>query len=293
VKIIYIKGCDVKGNRRSGFKKAIKAVRKADIVVMVMGESADMSGEAASRADLNLPGVQAELINAIAETNKPIVLVLMNGRPITLSNIESKVSAIVEAWQLGIQHGNAVADVLVGDVNPSGKLTATFPRTVGQIPIHYNHKNSGRPNILLDKFTSKYIDLPSSPLYPFGYGLSYTKFKYADIKVENDCLTPTDELVVNINVKNVGKREGVEIVQLYIRDLVGSVTRPVKELKGFRRVALEAGEQKSVRFRVPVRELSFYDSDMKYIVEPGDFNVMIGGNSVEGLTTDFKVVSLK
>ena len=293
VKVIYAKGCDVNGNSCSGFNKAIKAARKADIAVMVMGESADMSGEAASRADLSLPGVQAELINVIAETNKPIVLVLMNGRPLTLSNVESKVSAIVESWHLGIQHGNAVADILIGDVNPSGKLTATFPRSVGQIPIYYNYKNSGRPNNLSDKFTSKYIDLLSSPLYPFGYGLSYTKFKYSDIKVLNNRLLSTDELVVSVNVKNTGKRGGDEVVQLYIRDLVGSVTRPVKELKGFQRVALEAGEQKTVQFRVPVQELSFYDSDMKYTVEPGDFSVMIGGNSVEGLTTDFKVVSLK
>ncbi|MBU4444559.1 beta-glucosidase BglX [bacterium] len=293
VKIIYVKGCDVKNNSCSGFDKAIKAVQKADVVVMVMGESADMSGEAASRADLNLPGVQAELINAIAETNKPIVLVLMNGRPITLSNIESKVSAIVEAWQLGIQHGNAVADVLVGDVNPSGKLTATFPRTVGQIPIHYNHKNSGRPNISLDKFTSKYIDLPSSPLYPFGYGLSYTEFKYTGIEVENNRLAPSDELVVNINVKNAGSCDGVEIVQFYIRDLVGSVTRPVKELKGFQRVSLKAGELKTVQFRIPVRNLGAYDLDMNYTVEPGEFSIMVGGNSIDGLTTTVEVVRLK
>ncbi len=293
VKIIYTKGCDVKGNNRSGFNKAIKAARTADIVVMVMGESADMSGEAASRADLNLPGVQAELINAIAETNKPIVLVLMNGRPITLSNIESKVSAIVEAWHLGIRHGNAVADVLTGDYNPSGKITATFPRSVGQIPIYYNHKNTGRPGDPDNKFSSKYIDSPSSPLYPFGYGLSYTKFKYTGIKAENNRLTPSDDLIVSVNLKNVGQREGVEIVQLYIQDITGSVTRPVKELKGFQRVTLEAGEQKTVQFRVPVWELGFYDLDMKYTVEPGDFRVMIGGNSFEGLTMDFKVVSLK
>lgn len=293
VKIIYVKGCDVKNNSCSGFDKAIKAVRKADVVVMVMGESADMSGEAASRADLNLPGVQAELINAIAETNKPIVLVLMNGRPITLSNIESKVSAIVEAWQLGIQHGNAVADVLVGDVNPSGKLTATFPGSVGQIPIYYNHKNSGRPNISLDKFTSKYIDLPSSPLYPFGYGLSYTEFKYTGIEVENNRLAPSDELVVNINVKNAGSCDGVEIVQFYIRDLVGSVTRPVKELKGFQRVSLKAGELKTVQFRIPVRNLGAYDLDMNYTVEPGEFSIMVGGNSIDGLTTTVEVVRLK
>ncbi|MCG2717066.1 MAG: beta-glucosidase BglX [Candidatus Marinimicrobia bacterium] len=293
VKIIYVKGCDVKNNSCSGFDKAIKAVQKADVVVMVMGESADMSGEAASRADLNLPGVQAELINAIAETNKPIVLVLMNGRPITLSNIESKVSAIVEAWQLGIQHGNAVADVLVGDVNPSGKLTATFPGSVGQIPIYYNHKNSGRPNISLDKFTSKYIDLPSSPLYPFGYGLSYTEFKYTGIEVENNRLAPSDELVVNINVKNAGSCDGVEIVQFYIRDLVGSVTRPVKELKGFQRVSLKAGELKTVQFRIPVRNLGAYDLDMNYTVEPGEFSIMVGGNSIDGLTTTVEVVRLK
>jgi beta-glucosidase len=293
VKIIYAKGCDVKGNNRSGFDKALKAARKADVVVMVMGESADMSGEAASRVDLNLPGVQAELINAIAETKKPVVLVLLNGRPLTLSNVESKVNAIVESWHLGIRHGNAVADVLTGDYNPSGKLTVTFPRSAGQIPIYYNHKNTGRPGDPENKFSSKYVDLPSSPLYPFGYGLSYTKFKYTGIKVENNRLTTLDDLIVSVNVKNVGKCEGVEIVQLYIQDKTGSVTRPVKELKGFQRVALEAGEQKTVQFRVPVQELGFYDLDMKYTVEPGDFSVMIGGNSEDGLTTAFKVVSLE
>ncbi|MCK4640348.1 MAG: glycoside hydrolase family 3 C-terminal domain-containing protein [Candidatus Marinimicrobia bacterium] len=293
VKIIYAKGCDVKNNSRSEFNKAIKAARKADVVVMVMGESADMSGEAASRADLNLPGVQAELINAIAETNKPIVLVLMNGRPITLSNIESKVTAIVESWHLGIQHGNAVANVLTGDYNPSGKLTVTFPRSVGQIPIYYNHKSSGRPNNPSDKFTSKYIDLPSSPLYPFGYGLSYTEFRYTGIEVENNRLLSTDELVVSVNVKNTGKRGGDEVVQLYIRDMVGSVTRPVKELKGFQRVALEAGEQKTVQFQIPVRNLGAYDLDMNYTVEPGEFGIMVGGNSVNVLTTTVEVVRLK
>jgi len=293
VTIIYAKGCDVKGNSRSGFNKALKAARKADIVVMVMGESADMSGEAASRADLNLPGVQAELINVIAETKKPVVLVLLNGRPLTLSNVESKVNAIVESWHLGIRHGNAVADVLVGDYNPSGKLTVTFPRSTGQIPIYYNHKNTGRPGDPNNKFSSKYIDLPSLPLYPFGYGLSYTKFKYTGIKVENNRLTTSDDLFVSVNVKNVGKCKGVEIVQLYIQDKTGSVTRPVKELKGFQRVALEAGEQKTVQFRVPVQKLGFYDLDMKYTVEPGDFSVMIGGNSEDGLTTAFKVVSLE
>lgn len=290
INIVYAKGCDVKGDSRAGFQKALKAVNQADVVIMVMGESADMSGEAASRADLNLPGIQEELIDSIAATKKPIILVLMNGRPLTLTNVESKVSAIVETWHLGIQHGNAVAEVLVGEYNPSGKLTATFPRSVGQIPIYYNSKNTGRPTSPHYRFSSKYIDTPSSPLYPFGYGLSYTTFKYSDTKVLQNRLTVQDELIVSVNVKNTGNWDGTEVVQLYIRDIVASVTRPVKELKGFQRVNLKAGEEKNVQFRLPVNDLGFYDINMNYNAEPGEFQVMVGGNSVDVLTTTFEVI---
>ncbi|MBU0711880.1 beta-glucosidase BglX [bacterium] len=291
VRIIFEKGCHVNSQIGNGLDKAVKAAQKADIVVMVMGESADMSGEAASRGDLSLPDVQIDLINAVAGTGKPVVLILMNGRPLSLTEIEPKVSAIVESWHLGIQHGRAVADVLVGDFNPAGKLTATFPRSVGQIPVYYNHKNTGRPGNPQNQFSSKYIDLPSSPLYPFGYGLSYTSFKYSNLKPKIDKLSVNDVLSVNITVENTGKYDGAEIVQLYIRDLVGSVTRPVKELKGFKRVELKSGEQKTVVFEVPASEFGLYNIDMMYIVEPGEFELMVGGNSADVITSRFQIVN--
>lgn len=289
---LVAKGCDVRSSDRAGFKNAVEVARQADVVIMVMGESDDMSGEAASRADINLPGVQVELIKLIAETGKPIVLVLMNGRPLTLTNVEPYVAAIVETWHLGIQHGNAVADVLLGEFNPSGKLTVTFPREVGQIPLYYNHKNTGRPGNPRDKCSSKYIDAEFTPLYPFGWGLSYTTFNYSNLKVQQSRLRPIDELVVTVDVKNTGKRAGTEIVQLYIQDVVASVTRPVKELKGFQRVFLQPGEQKSVTFRLPASQLGFYNLNMQYQVEPGEFKVYVGGNSQETLASNFEIVNM-
>jgi len=268
----------------------VSIAKKSDVVVMVMGESANMNGEAASRSDLNLPGVQAELVMAVAKTGKSIVLVLINGRPLTLSDIEADVTAIVESWHLGDQHGNAVADVLSGDYNPSGKLTVSFPRTVGQIPIYYNHKNSGRPGNMKSKFTSKYLDLLLTPMYPFRYGLSYTTYQYSDLSIHKTQLKGTENLTVTVNVKNTGKYDGVEIAQLYIRDLVGSVAQPAKELKGFRRIELKSGEQKTVEFEVPVSELGLYGIDLKYVVEPGEFDVMVGGSSAEMITARFQIV---
>lgn len=290
ITVLHAKGCEVNSSKRSGFSKAVSIAKKSDVVVMVMGESADMNGEAASRSDLNLPGVQTELVKAVAETGKPIVLVLINGRPLTLSNVESDVAAIVESWHLGDQHGNAVADVLAGDYNPSGKLTVSFPRTEGQIPIHYNHKNSGRPGNMKSKFTSKYLDLPLTPMYPFGYGLSYTTFHYSDLNIQKSSIRESENLLVTVNVKNTGKYEGAEIVQLYIRDLVGTVTRPVKELKGFKRVELKSGEQRTVKFEVPASELGLYDIDLNYVVEPGEFDLMVGGNSQDVITGRFQIV---
>jgi len=291
ITILYAKGCEVNGSKQSGFKKAVSLAKKSDVVVMVMGESADMNGEAASRSDLNLPGVQSELIKALTEAGKPIVLVLINGRPLTLSNVESDVAAIVESWHLGDQHGNAVADVLAGDYNPSGKLTVSFPRTEGQIPIYYNHKNSGRPGNMKSKFTSKYLDLPLTPMYPFGYGLSYATFHYSDLTISKTQLMENENLIMTVNVKNTGKYDGVETVQLYIRDIVGSVTRPVKELKGFKRVELKSGEEQTVKFEVPTSELGLYNIDMEYVVEPGEFELMIGGNSQDVITSRFQIVN--
>ena len=290
VTVYYTKGCDIESKKQKGFRKAVSLAAKSDVVIMVMGESADMSGEAASRSNLGLPGVQTDLIKAVAATEKPIVLVLMNGRPLAIADIESDVAAIVESWHLGDQHGNAVADVLVGDYNPSGKLTAGFPRTVGQIPVYYNHKNSGRPGNLDEKYTSKYLDLPLSSMYPFGYGLSYTKFEYSGLTIQHSAIHRNEKLNVTVNVKNSGNTAGTEIVQLYIRDLVGSVTRPVKELKGFRRVNLQPGEEKTVTFAIAAGEFGLYDINLNYVVEAGDFELMVGGNSTDVITGKFKII---
>ncbi len=290
-KLLFTKGCGIVDNSKKDFAKAVEIAQQADVVLLVMGESADMSGEAASRTELTLPGVQNDLIKAVAATKRPIVLVLLNGRPLVLTEIEPYVQAIVETWQLGLQHGNAVVDILLGEVNPSGKLTATFPRAVGQIPIYYNHKNTGRPGNEFSKYTSKYLDQENEPLYPFGWGLSYTTFKYSDLKVLKPQVGLTDNLSVSVTVKNTGKLAGTEIVQLYVRDLIGSVTRPVAELKGFQRLYLNAGESKQVTFTVPVSRLGFHDQNLRYVVEPGTFKVMVGGNSAELISTEFEVVA--
>lgn len=289
--VVYEQGCPVVEKNRSGFASAVAAAKIADAVVLVLGESRDMSGEAASRAELNLPGVQEELAKEIIAIGKPVVAVLINGRPLTLSGLKANVSAILECWAPGVQGGKAVADVLFGDYNPSGKLLVTFPRTVGQIPIYYNFKNTGRPPNERNKFSAKYIDLPITPLYPFGYGLSYTTFKYSGLKLSSDHLLPTDTLKVQVAFENTGQRPGTEVVQVYLRDLVASITRPVKELKGFRRVDLQPGEKKTVEIRIPVAQMGFYDQSLKYIIEPGKFDVMVGGNSEDVLKTGFEVLA--
>ena len=274
--IDYAQGCEINSDNKGGFKKAQQAASQADVVIMVMGEHANMSGEGHSRSNLNLPGVQPELVSAVAESGKPVILILINGRPLTLADVEPQVAAIVESWQLGIQHGNAVADVLLGNYNPSGKLTASFPYTVGQVPIYYNHKNTGRPPAGgVESLNSKYIDCPSVPLYPFGFGLSYTTFKYANLKLSSEAIPVDGKLVVSVQVQNTGKRDGVEVVQLYLRDVVASVTRPVKELKGFQRIALKAGETKTVEFTLTKEQFSFVGIDHKMTVEPGELQVMI------------------
>jgi len=289
-KVVYRKGGDIDSDKSSGIEEAVAAAKSADAVILVLGESAEMSGEAGSRANLDLPGVQGKLAQAVIAIGKPTIVVLFNGRPLTITELDKKAPAILECWAPGIQGGNAVADVIFGDYNPSGKLPVTFPLVVGQIPIYYNHKNTGRPGDINIKFTSKYRDLPLEPLYPFGYGLSYTSFKYSDLKVINVQLSPNDVLKVQVNLENTGKRAGTEVVQLYLRDLVGSVTRPVKELKGFRRLELRPGEKQTVTFEIPVCNLGFYNQALQYVVEPGKFNVMVGGNSAEVLTAGFEVV---
>ena len=280
----------VVNENRSGFASAVAAAKNADAVVLVLGESRDMSGEAASRAVLNLPGVQEELAKEIIAVGKPVVVVLIAGRSLTIPWLVENAQAILMGWAPGIQGGNAIADVLFGDVNPGGKLPVTFPRSVGQIPIYYNHKNTGRPANAFYKFSSKYIDEKSTPLFSFGFGLSYTTFRYSGLKVIADRLTSNDTLKVRVNLMNSGKRKGAEVAQLYIRDLIASVTRPVKELKGFQRVVLQPGEEKMLEFSIPITEIGFYDSMMKYVIEPGKFEVMVGGNSDELVSTDFEVI---
>jgi len=262
--------------------EAVEVAEKSDVIIAALGESAEMTGEASSRSDINLPENQRELLQALIETGKPVVLVLFTGRPLSLTWENANVPAILNVWFSGTEAGNAITDVLLGKVNPSGKLTATFPQNVGQIPLYYNHKNTGRPlpeGKWFQKFRSNYLDVSNDPLYPFGYGLSYTKFEYGDLKMSNTQAKGDQSVTASILLKNSGKYDGSEVVQLYIRDLVGSVTRPVKELKGFQKIALKAGESKTVTFTITPEELKFYNADLKYDWEPGEFEMMVGGNS--------------
>lgn len=271
---------------KSEFSKAINTAKNADVVVMVLGEHGYQSGEARSRTSLDLPGVQQELLEAVYAVNKNIVLVLNNGRPLAITWADEHIPAIVEAWHLGTQTGNAVAQVLYGDYNPSGKLPMTFPRNVGQVPIYYNYKNTGRPSTDNPDivFWSHYIDESNKPLYPFGHGLSYTKFTYKNLKVTK--LT-NEEVEVSVAVSNVGEYKGKEVVQLYIRDLFASVTRPVKELKGFKMVELEPNTTKTITLKLTNKELGFFNNQGEFIVEPGEFKVFVGGSSYTSLEEDF------
>ena len=261
--------------------EALSIARKADVVVAVLGESQSMSGESSSRTNIDIPESQKELLKALVKTGKKIVLILFTGRPLTLTYEDANVDAILNVWAPGTEAGNAIADVLFGAVNPSGKLSATFPRSVGQIPLYYNHLNTGRPwNGKEDtKFKSNYLDESNDPLYPFGYGLSYTTFEYSDIKVSKSELTSGETLIASITVTNTGKYEGEETVQLYVGDPVASISRPVRELKGFQKVALKPGEQKEITFDVTEESLKFYNTDLKYDWELGEFVVSIGTNS--------------
>jgi beta-glucosidase len=287
--VSYAKGCEVTGGNEEGIKEAVRVASEADVVVLAIGESADMSGEARSRSSLDLPGRQLDLAQAIAATGKPVAVVLMNGRPLTINWVAENSPAILETWFAGSQGGHAIADVLFGDVNPGGKLPVTFPRRVGQEPLYYNHKNTGRPPAANNPYTSKYIDVDWTPLYAFGYGLSYTKFGYQNLQVSAPRIRADGSLKVSVEVENTGKREGEEVVQLYIRDVAGSRTRPVKELKGFERIRLKAGERRRVEFSLGPEELGFYNREMKYVVEPGEFKVWVGGDSVSGLESRFEV----
>jgi beta-glucosidase len=288
-KIIYAKGCDVNGDSTDGFEAAVRAARESDVVVVAVGESADMSGEAASRSSLDVPGRQLDLVKAVQATGKPTIVVLMNGRPLTINWIAENTPAVLETWFAGTQAGNAIADVLFGDVNPGGKLPVTFPRTVGQEPLYYNHLNTGRPPDAGNKYTSKYLDVAWTPLFPFGYGLSYTQFKITNLQLSAQRIRANGQLTVSVQVDNVGKRPGDEVVQLYIRDVAASVTRPVKELKGFQRVALKPGDKKRVEFLLTGEQLGFWNREMRFVVEPGEFKVMVGSNSMDLIETKLEV----
>ncbi len=288
-KVVYAQGCDVPCLSTSGFDEAARAAAGADFTIVAVGESAEMSGEAASRSSLDLPGKQLDLVRAIHSSGRPYAVVLMNGRPLTLNEIHENAPAILETWFAGTQAGNAIADVLFGDVNPGGKLPVTFPRSVGQVPLYYNHKNTGRPPDANNKYTSKYLDVPWTPLFPFGYGLSYTRFKFSNLQLSAQRIRPDGSLTATVELENVGPRAGDEVVQLYIRDVYASVTRPVKELKGFQRVTLQPGEKKRVEFKLTSGELGFYNREMKFVVEPGEFRVMVGPNSAELIESKFEV----
>lgn len=268
--------------------EALKVAAGADVIVAALGESSEMSGESSSRTNLALPDVQRTLLEALLKTGKPVVLTLFTGRPLTLTWEQEHVPAILNVWFGGSEAAYAIGDVLFGDVNPSGKLTMTFPKNVGQIPLFYNHKNTGRPLLegkWFEKFRSNYLDVDNDPLYPFGYGLSYTNFQYSDITLSAPTMGQDGSVTAMVTVTNTGKYDGAEVVQLYIRDLVGSITRPVKELKGFDKIFLKAGESKTVSFKITPELLRFYDYELNYVAEPGDFDIMIGGNSQSVKTT--------
>lgn len=261
--------------------EAIRIAKNADVIVAAVGEAAEMSGEASSRTDIQIPETQKDLLKALLKTGKPVVLVLFTGRPLVLKWEEENVPAILNVWFGGSEAGDAIADVLFGDVNPSGKLTTTFPQSVGQIPLYYAHKNTGRPltGPWFTKFQSNYLDVSNEPVYPFGFGLSYTQFTYGDLKLNKTSMSANESIKVSVDITNSGSRKGAEVVQLYIRDRVGSVTRPVKELKGFQKIELAPGETKEVTFEITNEMLSFYRNDMTFGSEPGEFDVFIGGNS--------------
>jgi len=273
--------------------EALKIAAKSDVIVATIGESAELSGESSSRTDLGIPQVQKDLLNALLKTGKPVVLVLFTGRPLVLVEENENVPAIINAWFPGSEAGLAISDVLFGDVNPSGKLTATFPRNVGQVPLFYNHKNTGRPlgntEGNFEKFKSNYIDVRNEPLYPFGYGLSYTTFDYENLKLDTSSINMDGEINVSVEVTNSGNYDGKEVVQLYIRDLVGSVTRPVKELKGFQKVEIKKGETQNISFKISVEDLKFYNSELDFVAEPGQFQVFVGTNSDTKMMKEFEL----
>lgn len=295
-RVTHVRGAPVDTADTAGFALARTAASEADAIVLVVGEREDMSAEAASRASIELPGSQIALARAVIRAarsssggqTKPIVAVLMNGRPLAIPELASEAPAVIESWFLGNQHGNAVADVLFGDYNPGGKLPVTFPRATGQIPIYYNHRNTGRPPDSAAKYTSKYLDLPWTPLFPFGYGLSYTTFEYTHLRLSSQKIGAGDSLEVAVDLRNTGGRAGAEVVQVYLRDDVASVAEPVKALKAFRRVTLGPGERRTIAFKLGADSFALYDRQMRRVVEPGTFTVYVGGDSDARLSSRFE-----
>jgi beta-glucosidase len=288
-RVVFAEGCEVEGDSNAGLAEAVRLARESEVAIVAVGESAAMTGEASSRTSLDLPGRQEELVEAVVATGTPTVVVLINGRPLTIGWIAEHVPAILEAWLPGTEGGHALADVLFGDVNPGGKLPITFPRVVGQVPIYYNHLNTGRPATDF-KYTSKYIDCPVTPLFPFGHGLSYTRFELTNLRLDSPRMTTRRHVVASVDVWNAGDQSGDEVVQLYIRDLAASVARPVRELKGFERVTLKPGEIRTVRLPLAAESLGFHDDTMRFVVEPGRFKVYVGNSSIGGLEADLEVV---
>jgi beta-glucosidase len=288
-KVTYAKGCDVTGDSDAGFAEAVAAARNSDVAVVFVGESKDMVGEAASRATLDLPGRQLDLVKEVARAGKPTIVVLVNGRPPAIGWIVDNVPAILESWMGGTESGNAIADILFGDVNPGGKLPVTFPRVTGQVPIYYNHLNTGRPPEANNRYTSKYLDEPWTPQFPFGFGLSYTQFKISNVVIGATQIRPDGTIRITADVENTGRRAGDEVVQVYIRDVTATIARPVKELKGFQRVSLQPGAKRTLEFVLGPEHLGFYNRDMKFVVEPGEFRVMVGSNSQDVIEKTFEV----
>lgn len=295
-KLLYAKGCNIDGSDKSGFAEAVKIARQADVIILSIGERRDMSGEAKSRSNISIPGVQEDLLKELLATGKPVVVLINAGRPLVFPFTSENAPAIVYTWWLGCEAGNAIADVLFGDYNPSAKLPITFPRSVGQIPIYYSHFNTGRPATDDENrfYNSSYIDESIFPRYEFGYGLSYTSFEYSNLKLSSQTMQANGDIQVSVDVKNTGKYDGEEIVQLYLRDKVGSVVRPVKELKDFAKVFLKSGETKTIQFVISKEKLSFYNQKLEWVAEPGDFEVMIGASSRDiRLKSDFVLTSQK
>ena len=290
VRIRYAKGCEIEGDDRSGFSEAVQVAENSDVVIVCVGENRFMSGEAASRTRLTLPGVQRELLKAIKETGKPIVLLLSNGRPLVLDWEKENIGTIVECWQLGSEAGNAIADVLFGKYNPSGKLTMSFPYNEGQIPVYYNAKSTGRPYVPNVRYVTRYLDCPNVPLYSFGYGLSYTRFEYGELKLDKDTMFPGEKLRIDVSVANVGNYDGEETVQLYIRDVCSKITRPEKELKGFKKVFLKKGERTDISFELSLSDLEYVLADGSRESDPGLFEVFVGGNPDEVKKAEFILV---